>query len=113
MKTLTQSTERVKWVQSEHMGDESLFVRFMRSFHGPTDEQNEIRMRNLTSLCHSNTGVDNGKRVVGLVGNNMNEKLRLRFQLALVSEPLETNLVQGLQYRNRVTSREYFVTSTK
>merc|ERR1719420_2032950 len=47
-------------------------------------------------LGHSETGVDDGERVVGLVGDNVDEELGLRLELCLVGEALEPDLVQGI-----------------
>ena len=48
-------------------------------------------------LGHADAAVDDGERVAGLVGDNVDEQLRLRIELALVSEALEPDLVQRLQ----------------
>lgn len=47
-------------------------------------------------LGHTNATVNDGQRVVGLVGYNVDEQLWLGIQLALVSQALEPDLVQGL-----------------
>jgi len=50
----------------------------------------------LTRLGHSNATVDNSERIGCLVGNNVNEKLRLGIELALVSQAIKSNLIQSL-----------------
>ncbi|GKE32141.1 hypothetical protein Tco_1451463, partial [Tanacetum coccineum] len=58
-------------------------------------------------LGHSNSTVDDGQRVVGLVGNNVDEKLGLSIELTLVSQALKANFVQSLK-----GYREYHVSET-
>jgi hypothetical protein len=57
-------------------------------------------------LGHADAAVDDGERVRGLVWDKVDEKLRLRIELALVSETLEPDLVQRLQKSCKINSTE-------
>ena len=50
----------------------------------------------LTRLGHSNTTINNSESIAGLVRNNVNEKLGLGIELALVSQTIKSNLIQSL-----------------
>ena len=50
----------------------------------------------LTRLGHTNSTINNSEGIVGLVRNNVNEKLGLGIELALVSQAIESNLIQSL-----------------
>ncbi len=56
----------------------------------------DIRVLPLTSLCHSNSRVNNRNCIVCLIWHNVNKEIRLAFQLALVCEAFKSNLVQCL-----------------
>ncbi|KAJ4911243.1 Uncharacterized protein Rs2_05864 [Raphanus sativus] len=51
---------------------------------------------NQISLGHTDTTIDNGQGVVSLVGNDVDEKLRLAIELALIRQRLEPYLIQRL-----------------
>ena len=55
-------------------------------------------------LGHADAAVDDGEGVRGLVWDNVDEQLRLRIELALVSEALEPDLVQCLQKSHKKNS---------
>ena len=48
-------------------------------------------------LGHANAVVDDRERGGRLVGNDVDEELRLRIELTVVREDLKPNLFQGLQ----------------
>ena len=51
----------------------------------------------LTSLGHPNSTIDNGQRVVGLVGDDVDEKLRLSIEAALLSQALKEKFSHSLK----------------
>jgi hypothetical protein len=53
-------------------------------------------VKTLTSLCHSNSTINDGDGIAGLVRDNMNEQLRLCLKLCLVSQAIKTDFVQSL-----------------
>jgi len=57
-------------------------------------------------LGHADATVDDGERVRGLVWDNVDEQLRLRIELALVSEALEPDLVQRLHKSHKKQKSE-------
>ena len=48
-------------------------------------------------LAHANAAIDDRERVGRLVGDDVDEELRLRIELTLVHEALEPDLVKRLQ----------------
>jgi len=58
--------------------------------------------KSLTSLGHADTTINNGQRVAGLVRNNVDEKLRLSIELALVCQALKPNFVQCLKSNHHI-----------
>jgi hypothetical protein len=55
-------------------------------------------------LGHANAAVSDRECVARLVGDNVDEQLRLRIELALVREALEPDLIQRLQKHNKKRS---------
>mmetsp|Transcript_28972 Transcript_28972/g.61126 ORF Transcript_28972/g.61126 Transcript_28972/m.61126 type:complete len:729 (-) Transcript_28972:69-2255(-) len=61
-------------------------------------------------LGHAQTRVDDRQGVVGLVRDDVDEELRLGLELALVREPLEADLVQGIGgVRNQLSEEDLLV----
>lgn len=57
--------------------------------------QMKIR-RYITCFGHADAAVDNGESLVSFVRNETNKELRLRVELALIGQTLESDLIQSI-----------------